>query len=587
METLTLKHEKLKAIERIIFYIIIINTAFFLFYQLGRADSYTDGSHYSMRSVGLVDYLVPYQQTAPIQWYGKIPWWSKLSFHDAPPLVFIIQNIFFKIFGDNTFAMRLPFALAGMGTFFLVFMSAAKMFGKKIALISAGTLSISTLFSWVFRISYLEGIEIFFITFAFYLFIRALEKDSYFVWFWCALGCALMSKYTSFFLMVFIFAYIAMWQRKIFFNKKFILGMIAFLVIISPVIFYNIMVYETRGHLDVQLSHLFPNMFEAAQRDWPGIYTDKTDSRNIYTNLKNIWPGMKEGFSFPFYIMMLFSVLHVAIKTLFFSKEHFEKFLLVAILSASAMFMVISPTSRYLPIFLPFLSLAIGVFISDMVKFFSKKSIGFIGIAAIIISIFGFEYMHSYRINHVPGFVASDKKIFSNIVERNLGYNQLEKFLKTTWENEDFYNKKLRKINVLDEIRLDWKSLQGYNFYLFDFDLDWFARIWYFNRQWIYHKVPFMGDSEYIKELVDSKISPQDSINVLRSLGIKNLFYIVGANPLVYRGDYDSSNDRKDFVENFENIFLEYIKNGSDGEVTPIYNDENKEAFRVLRIKLN
>ena len=64
--------------------------------------------------------------------------------------------------------------------------------------------------------------------------------------------------------------------------------------------------------------------------------------------------------------------------------------------------------------------------------------------------------MHSYRINHVPGFVASDKKIFSNIVERNLGYNQLEKFLKTTWENEDFYNKKLRKINVLDEIRLDF-----------------------------------------------------------------------------------------------------------------------------------
>lgn len=587
METISLMEEKLNIKEKVILFFIIANAIFLIFYQLGSADSYTDGSHYSMRAVGLVDYLVPYQQTAPIQWYEYIPWWSKLSFHDAPPLVFIIQNIFFTILGDNTFAMRLPFALAGIGTLLFVFASAKKMFGKKAAILSSAALSLSTLFTWVSRISYLEGIEVFFITLAFYLFIRALEKDSYFIWFWCALGYATMSKYTSLFLLPFAVIYVWIWRRKEFLNKKFILGTFIFIVIISPVIFYNIMVFKTRGHLDVQLSQLFPSMFEAAQRDWPGLYANRAEHLNFYTRFNNIWPGLKGSFSFPFYMAMLLAIPYSMIKTLFFSKKNEEKCIFFVILCAFAAFSIINPTARYLPVLLPFLAIAIGIFANDMMNIFSKRFIGKIFIGTALFFIFGFEYIYNFDINHAMGFARGEQASFLNIAERNIGYNQLEKFLKTTWENEDFYEKKIRKVSALDEIKLDWKSLDGYNFYLFDFDLDWFARIWYFNRQWIYHKVPFMGDSEYIKELVDSKISPQDSINVLRSLGIKNLFYIVGANSLVYPGDYKPSNERKNFVENFENIFLKYIKNGGDGEVTLIHNDEKKEAFRVLRIRLN
>src|SRR3990167_4817079 len=77
--------------------------AFLIFFRLGRFDLRTDDVLYSLRSIGYIDFLDSNLQTSPFTWFEKNPWWSRLSFHDAPPLVFFIQGLendkFFLWFG--------------------------------------------------------------------------------------------------------------------------------------------------------------------------------------------------------------------------------------------------------------------------------------------------------------------------------------------------------------------------------------------------------------------------------------------------------------------------------------------------------
>jgi len=78
---------------------IIFLAAVLRLWGIGAGDPVGDEVLYAFRAVGLLDYDVAEFQTTPLQWFdGNIPWWTKLSFHDHPPLVFLIQHFFIKIF---------------------------------------------------------------------------------------------------------------------------------------------------------------------------------------------------------------------------------------------------------------------------------------------------------------------------------------------------------------------------------------------------------------------------------------------------------------------------------------------------------
>ena len=99
---------------------------------LGSSEIFHDEGFYAFRSIGYVDYIQNDDQTTPIQWFKdapSLPWWTSLSFHDHPPLFFLIQNIFFKIFGNSLFAARLPSALAGVFSIYLVYLISSSIFG--------------------------------------------------------------------------------------------------------------------------------------------------------------------------------------------------------------------------------------------------------------------------------------------------------------------------------------------------------------------------------------------------------------------------------------------------------------------------
>jgi 4-amino-4-deoxy-L-arabinose transferase-like glycosyltransferase len=158
--------------KNIILVIIVFLAIILIFFRLDRADMQTDGAHYSFRAIGYLDYMYSQLQTTPIQWFKVIPWWGWLSFHDHPPLVFLIQHIFFILFGISLISARLPVALAGVGSVILLYLIGKELYDRRYGILASLLLTVSTFFIWMSRINYLEGIETFFILLAVLFFLK-------------------------------------------------------------------------------------------------------------------------------------------------------------------------------------------------------------------------------------------------------------------------------------------------------------------------------------------------------------------------------------------------------------------------------
>ena len=157
--------------------VIIILAAFLIFFGLTRADIQSDDAIYSFRAIGYLDYVDSINlQPTPLSWFESLPAWSKLSFHDAPPLVFLIQFLFFKLFGVSVFVSRLPFALAGVGSVILVYFLAKELYNQKIAIAAAFILSILSYHVWASKVGFLEPIALFFVLLTFLIFFKALRQ---------------------------------------------------------------------------------------------------------------------------------------------------------------------------------------------------------------------------------------------------------------------------------------------------------------------------------------------------------------------------------------------------------------------------
>src|SRR3989338_6885137 len=89
---------------RVLLALILLLGFGFRIWGLGFAEIFHDEGLYAFRSIGYIDYIQNNDQTTPIQWFKdlpQIPWWTKLSFHDHPPLFFLVQHLFFRVFGNS------------------------------------------------------------------------------------------------------------------------------------------------------------------------------------------------------------------------------------------------------------------------------------------------------------------------------------------------------------------------------------------------------------------------------------------------------------------------------------------------------
>ncbi len=249
---------------------IVFFGALLRFSGLGSAELVFDEGLYAFRSIGYLDYLESALQPTPVQWLAEqvLPWWTKLSFHDHPPLFFLSQKVFFSLFGDSLLIARLPSALGGIVSMILIFAIAKKFSGSDLSGFGAAVLW-AVMFAPVLvsRLSMMEGLLFPLILLNIYLFLLFSERPGKWIWFGVSLGLAFLTKYTSVFLVPVYLAYLISTRSPLLKNRRLYGAFLLALAVFLPVIAYNFNFYRAFGHFDLQFSYLFGQEVP----EWQGV----------------------------------------------------------------------------------------------------------------------------------------------------------------------------------------------------------------------------------------------------------------------------------------------------------------------------
>ena len=411
---------KMRSTTKILIAILLL-AAFLRFWELTRGDPINDEVLMGFRAIGLIDFDLAEFQTTPWEWFDPytitrhcvfgpernntqvinqeslgsipvlhmqnicnaafgvdvgsgIPWWTRFSWHDHPPLVFYIEHFSFALFGENLFALRFPSALLGVVSVYLVYLLGTTLFkGNEWAgLISALLFAITLNAVYISRTGMQEPYAIFFILLSCYFFLCALEKPRYFLWTGVAVGVGFLAKYTVlFFTAPLFFLYVALLYRNSFRQKQFWLGAGIVFLFTIPMIIYNIMLYRAVGHFDFQFSALFfqdhliwqvqpgkeiGSLVERGARFIPNLMA--TNSRLFLTLAASAIIG--------FCISLLRNIR---------ATIHQHSFLVFAIVMMFLLLLGIGPSYRFLTMLTPFLALMIGgavININPQAGFLSK-----------------------------------------------------------------------------------------------------------------------------------------------------------------------------------------------------------------------
>ena len=459
--------------------IIIVSTVaiFYRFWGLTAAGLHHDAALNSMRALGWFDFLVGVGQTTPLIWFGYIPWWANLSFHDHPPLSFLIQKIFFTIFGDSDFAALLPFALAGVLTVWLIYWVLGRLSDKRTALLGALLFAVSSFNIWSSRSGLLEALSTMFITAsaaALLLFIYSPQKKFWYGWA-VFVSLAGLVKYTSVFLLPAAMVFLLLFDRRMFVSRKFWGALLLMLVLLSPAVVYNGFVFQARGHFDAALS----SMVGMSPADYATL-SYRSLNANIGANLRGIFMTLAENISVPLFAVYL---LAAAAGLARIARRDFDKvtiFLLLNIFFIILMFSFSGGGERFLPILIPFFTLLAAWQTKWLAAYFRSPHIKTAAAAVLI-------------------FVASVEALFafntSLRAEKN-HFVELDEFLRAEALDLTLSRK---RISSLTDDRM-YLEFAGKEIIIFDERADWFSRVWYVDRYKYYYGAPFV----YLSDLSDA-----------------------------------------------------------------------------------
>ncbi len=433
---------------------IVALATLFYFYALGRADIVTDESSYATRAIGLIDFDFGIEQPTPWQWVdGLPPWWMHLSFHDHPPLVFLLQHYSIKLFGENPTAIRIPSALAGLAAVVFVYLIGRHISDRQylntvqyysirsVGLISAALFAVTVNHVWISRIGLQESVLIAFMLASFWTFLRGLENKKWLLVSGVLLGIAFLAKYLAL-ILVPIFATILFIRRSALPPRiafYFLISLFCFLVVASPAIIYNTQLYRAFGHFDFQFSLLFGQDVAAWQarpgQEVLGSFTDR---------IRNFVPFLVQSSS-P-YLLMLAAlgltaiIVQILLYTFYDRRKITTRYpplvhwpLAITVLWLIPFLVFIGPAPRFLTLLTPWLALAAGYAItqvlhSNVLKNIGMKIIPFAAFAALV----AFESFYSYS-----SVIALDPRgpatwAYAPTLHRqshSWGFNQLEHYL--------------------------------------------------------------------------------------------------------------------------------------------------------------
>ncbi len=550
--------------------LVIIILGFIFFYRLGRADVVGDNATYLYRAWGYVDYMSSTQQTTGLQWFSEVPWWGRISFHDAPPLYFAVHHLILNATDANVVASRTLHAVFGIIIGLMLWLFVYKKTSTKTAWLSIAIFTGLTPLITIQRTNLLESFMLVWLALGLFSFFKAQTNSKYWYLVGLFFGLAMLTKYTAIFVILGPLVWI-LFNLKLLKNKHLWLSAGLFVLLISPIIIYNVAMYKTIGHPDLQFSS-FLNFDTSAE--WPVIQrtlSDKT-SGNL---LLSLWQIISESGqmifqtvsglmililgSFIYFTFKKRSVVHVTLLLSLIFSFFGAKLTGISFRFLTPMFLILAIISAQ--IIIDFYNLEI--------KNIQKKILG-----TLVIILCAGGWIMTAQTNYA---FAEPQGLWENSArEPNNGFQELDKHFRS------FYSKKYptHSINIWGfmnkEVALSKEFLrvvkegQGdtpYNgMLIYDGRVPWFNMLWYFKRWNIYYGYTHVTANEYFK-LMDENSEIFDSFDSYSYIQTLKHFYPIP--------------NEKNTYDNYANGFVEEFTNQGAISKT-IKTPDEREVFRIF-----
>ncbi len=476
---------------------ILLVAAFLRVANLNYGDTLTDEVLYAFRAVGMLDFDEAAEQTTPLEWFDPAhPWWTRLSFHDHPPFVFFTQYIFMSVFGEKSWAFRLPSALLGVLSVLLLYLIVRKLYSQKVALTAAALLAVTTNHVYISRLGIQESYVIFFILLTVYFFVRSLEKDSYLVWGWMAVGFGILTKYTTAVALPIALVFLFIRNRKHFRNKKFWLGVLLAILITSPVIIYNFYLWRAVGHLDFQLSYVFGQDYPEWQVQ-PG-----KEIGSLRDRARNFFPNILAVHSWAFLALASAGLLFATSR----AREHTALWLVLFF--HLLLFAAVGTAYRFVSMLTPWLALVAALVIDRI----SPKKVFFAVVAGVLL------FEAAYAANSVVTFYPMGPKVWAfakgaRLESFNYGFYELDRFMQEEFRGKHptaaFYQQ-YKFLERLHENALKTAVRTGLvgrsAVFVYDGNIDTAAQLWVLDRWQIYHAWPVVRTEAFNAHLQENRI---------------------------------------------------------------------------------
>ncbi|MEK9180956.1 MAG: glycosyltransferase family 39 protein [Patescibacteria group bacterium] len=525
--------EASKSKEKYFFWLIFVAAFGFRFWGLNSFEMQQDPALNSMRALGWFDFLVGVGQTSPLVWFGHIPWWGNLSFHDHPPVSFFLQFLTFKIFGDHTFTAFLPFLLAGVLTAAAIFIFIKKFKTFSAAFFSALLFAFSSYSVWASRTGYLEGLELFFIILSIlFLLSYVFYKKSKYLYYWAAAATlAVLTKYTAIFLFPAAILFLLLSERRVFKTKAFLLSLILILVILAPVIVYNIEVFLARGHFDAA----FSSMVGMKPQDYE-VLSYREVNVDVFGNLKGIFEVLRQNLSIPYFITFLFGLGWALFKII---KRKADNLILLLVLNLLLMFLMFAFSgagARFLGITTPFLSILTVLGFLDALEYLKKFATARKLLISIGVLVLAFELFFSVNTNILKRPVLSSNYFYSPDRFYSHGFEEMDRFFRKEILGPF---PKLKRTTVLTD-ETTTHDLKNRDAILVDERADWFSRVWYVDRYVYYYNSPFVYFSDLNRAAAQGKAG---IFELLRKAGARSTWLVIAKGDNIVSREKNSYND--------------------------------------------
>lgn len=543
--------------------LIIVISALLRLISLSSGDTVNDEVFMAFRGIGMLDFDEAKIQTTPIEWLdssGGTPWWTNLSFHDHPLLVPYVQHIFMNLFGDNVFAFRLPSAILGTISVYLLYLIGTLLYTENIGLIAAAIFGISLNNIYISRVGMQEAYVIFLMLLAIYFFLKSLQPKAgppradkngkFLLWTGIVLGLGLLAKYTTFILVPIFITYLLIYRRDYFSDKNFWLATAISIAIFSPVIIYNVMLYKTTGYFDLQVSYIIDKVPEA-WKNAPG-----KEIGTLADRIRDFIPRLINSNSWVFLSVVAMALIAFLISLLKSFKEALKKNGLLLIVSCWLLILLlkIGPSYRFLTMLTPFFALSAAIFLNSISSFCQNshsnvlKNVRMIQIfwsfIAILIAFELFYSINNQIISYPKGpfpWLAS-KIRYENY---NWGYNELGNYLEKELAGKVpalTFDLTYKFLEPFREKALNEGMARGFEPYpaliVYDGNFDRAGRLWNLDRLHIYHAWPVLSIEEYFGFLKQNGFDYYEKSGFqIRYFVVQNNFVLSDADKMLMRGE--------------------------------------------------